>query len=75
MTGLKEKVLALPISEKQEILEALQMDLADEVIADPILDVLRERSRQYRTGEMIADPAEVVFQRLLQKYPGESDHS
>ena len=72
MAGLKEQVLSLPAAEKREILHALQMDLADEPIAEPIVGVLRERSRQYRAGEMAADPAEEVFERLLKKYPGEA---
>jgi len=74
MTDLKEQVLSLPAAQKREILDALQMDLADEPLAEPIMNVLRERHRQYQTGEVTAEPAEVVFQRLLKKYPGESDH-
>lgn len=73
MADLKEQVLSLPLSEKRDILHALQLDLADEPIAEPIVDVLRERSRQYRVGEMTADPAEDVFERLLSKYPGEAE--
>lgn len=74
MTDLKKQVLSLPAAQKREILDALQIDLAEEPIAEPIVQVLLERRHRYQTGDVTADPAEAVFQRLLKKYPGESEN-
>tara|TARA_R110002096_G_scaffold91625_26_gene207408 strand:- start:654 stop:866 length:213 start_codon:yes stop_codon:yes gene_type:complete len=70
MTALKKEVLALPEQEKQEIFDALRQDLDNDPISDQILQVLEERSRQYKSGAMDAAPADEVFDRLLKKYPG-----
>lgn len=73
MSGIKEQVLSLPIAEKREIFHALQMDLADDPIPELIIHVLEERRREYRVGEVSAEPAKEVFDRLLKKYPSEDD--
>ena len=72
--GIKEQVLALPSDEKRDIYLALQTDLADEPIPQPLMQVLEERRQEYRSGDMSADPAQVVFKRLLRKYPGASEN-
>lgn len=71
MAGLKEQVLALPESEKREIFHALQMDLADDPIPEPIIHILEDRRREYRAGKISGAPAAEVFDRLLSKYPDE----
>lgn len=73
MSDLKEQVLSLPDAEKREIYHALQLDLTDDPIPEPIIRVLESRRNQYRSGELSAAPAEKVFGRLLKKYPGETD--
>ncbi|MEM7013246.1 MAG: addiction module protein [Verrucomicrobiota bacterium] len=69
MTDLKDQVLALPQSEKEEIFDALRQDLNHEPISQEILQVLEHRCRLYKSGEMDAAPAKEVFERLLKKYP------
>ena len=71
--GIKEQVLALPSEEKRDIYLALQTDLADEPIPQPLMQVLEERRQEYRSGTMTADPAQAVFERLLRKYPDASE--
>ena len=68
MTTLKEKVLALPREEKLEIFEAIQADLDDEPIPEPILRVLLERKAAYEAGEVKAEPFEEVMERLKAKH-------
>jgi hypothetical protein len=64
VTDLKEKVLSLPEDEKRDIFNALRANL-DEA---PLLRILNERRRLFQSGEMSADSAEVVFDRLLARY-------
>jgi len=72
--GIKEQVLALSSEEKRDIYLALQTDLADEPIPQPLMHVLEERRQEYRSGNMTADSAQAVFERLLRKYPDASEN-
>ena len=67
--GLKQQVLALPNAQKQDIYLALQDDLNNQPIPEPLLQVLEERRREYKSGNTTADSAKSVFVRLLAKYP------
>lgn len=71
--GIDEQVLALPSDETRDIYLALQTDSADEPIPQPLMQVLEERNQEYRSGNMTADPAQAVFERLLRKYLGASE--
>lgn len=68
MADLKEQVLALPEAEKREIYQALQSAMQNEPIAAPLLEVLEDRRRAYRAGEIGASDADSVFGRLFQKH-------
>ncbi len=73
MADLKEPVMALPEAEKREIYRALQSEIANEPIPAPLIEILEDRRRAYRAGQVSASDADTVFDRLLEKCTGETD--